>query len=82
LRDAGIQTTIHYPPAHQFSYYRKLFPKVDLPLTEQFSRRELTLPLHPRLEPEHVRSVVNALEEALDQSSRVGQAALSAAASV
>lgn len=23
LRDQGIQTSIHYPPIHQFSYYQR-----------------------------------------------------------
>jgi len=65
LRDEEIQTTIHYPPAHLFTFYRKHFPLVELPLTEKFSRRELTLPLHPRMEMEDVRSVCSALERAL-----------------
>ena len=26
LREAGIQTTIHYPPTHRLSFYRDLYP--------------------------------------------------------
>jgi dTDP-4-amino-4,6-dideoxygalactose transaminase len=70
LRDAEIQTTIHYPPIHQLSYYRQNFPPVELPLTEEFARRELTLPLHPRMEGHHVEKVATTLAKALDSAVR------------
>jgi dTDP-4-amino-4,6-dideoxygalactose transaminase len=66
LRDAEIQTTIHYPPIHQLSFYRQNFPSVQLPRTDEFARRELTLPLHPRMEGHHVEQVATALAKALD----------------
>ena len=52
LKDFGIQSSIHYPPVHLFSLYRNQFgyKKGDLPRTEEVSQREITLPLHPRLE--------------------------------
>ncbi len=52
LRDARVQTSIHYPPVHLFSLYRKRFgyKKGMLPKTEEMSRRVVTLPLHPRME--------------------------------
>jgi dTDP-4-amino-4,6-dideoxygalactose transaminase len=68
LRDDAIQTTNHYPPIHWFSLYRDKFPAVRLPLTEEFALRELTLPLHPRLETGHVERVAQALAKALAQS--------------
>jgi dTDP-4-amino-4,6-dideoxygalactose transaminase len=51
LRDQGIQTSIHYPPVHLFSLYRKLFGYQGgmLPVTEEVSQGILTLPLHPRM---------------------------------
>jgi dTDP-4-amino-4,6-dideoxygalactose transaminase len=67
LRNCGIQTTIHYPPAHQLSYYRELYPSVQLEHTEEFARRELTLPLHPRMEECQVEQVAIALAKALAQ---------------
>ena len=27
MREAGVQTSIHYPPVHQFSYYRSALPR-------------------------------------------------------
>jgi len=65
LRDAEIQTTIHYPPAHRLSFYRERYPAVRLDITEDFARRELTLPLHPRMEESHVEKVAKALRDAL-----------------
>jgi dTDP-4-amino-4,6-dideoxygalactose transaminase len=65
LRDAGIQTTNHYPPAHLLSFYRKHSPSVTLPRTEHFARRELTLPLHPRMEESHVDRVSVALADSV-----------------
>jgi len=51
LRDRGVQTSIHYPPVHLFSLYRKLFGYQGgmLPVTEEVSQGILTLPLHPRM---------------------------------
>ena len=66
LREAEIQTTIHYPPIHELSYYRQNFPCARLPLTEEFAQRELTLPLHPRMEEHHVEKVASVLAKALD----------------
>jgi dTDP-4-amino-4,6-dideoxygalactose transaminase len=65
LRRSGIQSSVHYPPVHQFSYYRGLFPDVALPKTEEFSRRELSIPLHPSLTLEDVHRVVAGLRMAL-----------------
>lgn len=65
LAERGIQTTIHYPPAHRLSFYRAHQSGITLPATEAFAARELTLPLHPRMNQHDVRRVVTALREAL-----------------
>jgi dTDP-4-amino-4,6-dideoxygalactose transaminase len=64
-RAAGVQTSVHYPAIHRFTYYRDHFGDVTLPHTERFSRRELTLPLHPALRAADVDRVVAALGRAL-----------------
>jgi dTDP-4-amino-4,6-dideoxygalactose transaminase len=56
-----VQTSVHYPAIHQFAYYRDHYGAVRLPHTESFSRRELTVPLHPGLSPADVDRVVEAL---------------------
>jgi dTDP-4-amino-4,6-dideoxygalactose transaminase len=65
LRDVGIQTTIHYPPAHLFSFYRDQLPDVQLPKTEDYSSRELTLPLFPRLDQGHLERITQALAKSV-----------------
>lgn len=65
LRQKGIQTSIHYPPVHRFSYYRKWFPELSLSNTERFAARELTLPLHPGLRDEDVAKVVAEIKSAI-----------------
>jgi dTDP-4-amino-4,6-dideoxygalactose transaminase len=65
MREQQVQTSMHYPPIHTFTHYRKAFPTPPLPQTERFSERQLTLPLHPQLRPEHVDRVVAALSASL-----------------
>lgn len=67
LKDFGIQTSIHYPPVHLFSLYRESFGWKEgmLPKTEEVSRREITLPLYPRMEVEDVRWIVNKIKSVI-----------------
>jgi len=67
LRRSGIQSSIHYPPVHLFSYYRKLYPEVVLPESEKFCQRELSLPLHPALDEADIGRVVDGLRTALEE---------------
>jgi dTDP-4-amino-4,6-dideoxygalactose transaminase len=65
LKDFGIQTSVHYPPVHLFSLYRRRFSfeMGMLPKTEEASRREVTLPLHPRMKGEDVKWIVKKMKE-------------------
>lgn len=67
LKEFGIQTSIHYPPVHLFSLYRERFGWKEgmLPKTEEVSRREITLPLYPRMEVEDVRWIVNKIKSVI-----------------
>jgi dTDP-4-amino-4,6-dideoxygalactose transaminase len=49
LREKGIQTSIHYPPVHMFSYYRGNYKTTMLPITEEIGMREVTLPMFPTI---------------------------------
>jgi dTDP-4-amino-4,6-dideoxygalactose transaminase len=66
----GIQTSIHYPPVHQFSFYQSLAQKcpVSLPQTESVGRRQLTLPLYAGMTESQVDYVCACLAEALQKS--------------
>jgi dTDP-4-amino-4,6-dideoxygalactose transaminase len=65
LRGRGVQTTIHYPPVHRLTFYNNMCLDCRLPQTEEFARRELTLPLHPRMNAASVELVVNSLADSL-----------------
>jgi dTDP-4-amino-4,6-dideoxygalactose transaminase len=65
MRSRGIQTSIHYPPVHQFEYYRRRYPGLSFPLTEQAGRCEVTLPLYPGMDDLAVESVVKAVISSL-----------------
>jgi dTDP-4-amino-4,6-dideoxygalactose transaminase len=68
LADDGVQTSVHYPPAHLLSYYRERFGcrEGSLPVTEDFTARELSLPMHARMSDEDVAYVASALRSHLD----------------
>ena len=61
MRRQGIQTSIHYPPVHQFEYYRTRYPGLSIPVTEQVGVREVTLPLYPGMDHLAVETVVSAV---------------------
>jgi dTDP-4-amino-4,6-dideoxygalactose transaminase len=67
LKEEGIQTSIHYPPIHRFSFYRNLSGSCsDLGVTEALGSRLLTLPLFPDMTYEQVKMVADSLCRAVD----------------
>jgi dTDP-4-amino-4,6-dideoxygalactose transaminase len=66
LREKGIQTSIHYPPIHCFSFYRKVFGIQKLPLTEKVAPCELTLPMYSGITDAQIDYVVDALINFID----------------
>jgi dTDP-4-amino-4,6-dideoxygalactose transaminase len=66
LRDAGIQTAVHFPPIHRYSTYRDApVGPGGLARTEDVTARLLSLPLHGRLTTSDVDRVVAILSQAL-----------------
>ena len=63
MKDTGIQTSIHYPPFSSFKAYSKYVMEINVPISEEICRRELTLPLHPRMSIKDVDLIVNKLLE-------------------
>ncbi|MDD5344812.1 MAG: DegT/DnrJ/EryC1/StrS aminotransferase family protein [Smithella sp.] len=61
LRGKGIQTSIHYPPVHKFSYYKTFMGDQILRNTDFVSRHELTLPMHAGITGAQIDYVVDAL---------------------
>jgi dTDP-4-amino-4,6-dideoxygalactose transaminase len=65
LRERGVQSSVHYPPVHQFSSFRDSALPRTLPRTEALAARELTLPLYPSMTEAQVRYVCQGVTEAL-----------------
>ncbi len=60
----GIQTSMHYPPAHHFSIYADA-PRGPLPVTDLYSARAVTLPLYAHMSPADQDLVIDAVTGAL-----------------
>ncbi len=68
MKDQGIQTSIHYPPIHQFTSFRLgILGTSSLPITEDIAQREVTLPLYPLLTDKQVKMVSFAVRKSLLQ---------------
>lgn len=69
----GIQTSIHYPPVHLGANHAH--SGVRLPLTEDYARRTVTLPMFPQMTAEQRDLVIGAVRETLGEAARAAQAA-------
>lgn len=66
MRLCGVQTSIHYPPIHRFSYHRAQLGDQSLPKTEEAAAREITLPLYPTMDVIAIDTVINSVRQALN----------------
>ena len=66
LRNAGIQSSIHYRPIHTFSYYREKYGDMNLPVTDAVARREVTLPLFPTMTDEQINAVIETVKSLVE----------------
>jgi dTDP-4-amino-4,6-dideoxygalactose transaminase len=67
LERERIQTSVHYPPIHQFTAYRRRGTRA-LPVTEHVGERLVTLPLYPALDRTAVETVTSAVLRAIDDA--------------
>jgi dTDP-4-amino-4,6-dideoxygalactose transaminase len=63
LAGRGVQTSVHYPPAHRFSTYADA---AELPVTEDYAARAVTLPMFATMTTGQQDEVVDAVRAALD----------------
>ncbi len=63
LLEKGIQTSIHYPPVHRFSIYKKF--RTNLPNTEYVSDNEITLPFYSKLSSNNIKLIANEIKNAI-----------------
>ena len=67
LANLGVQTSLHYPPIHLFSAFKGTCPQ-GLPISENFSRGMITLPMHSGLDEAAIRGIVELIAEAIDRN--------------
>ena len=65
LREKGILCQIHYIPVHLQPYYREKFgyKEGDFKNAEEYYRREITIPLYPKMTDEEVEYVIGCVKE-------------------
>ena len=65
LSKSSIGSAVHYPiPLHKQPLYVNLGYKDSLPIAESMAKQVLSLPVHPRLSPEDLKTIVKALKDA------------------
>lgn len=67
MKQAGVQTSVHYPPIHTFTFHKdsERVRAQDLSVTEAVAPRLLTLPLYPALSDADLDYVVRSLAGAV-----------------
>ncbi|MBT9138559.1 MAG: GDP-perosamine synthase [Dehalococcoidia bacterium] len=72
LGQQGIGTSIMFHPVHLQPIYRKLFGYKEgmLPLTEEVSRKVLSLPIYPKMSEDDVDYVVSTLKKEMHNAAR------------
>jgi dTDP-4-amino-4,6-dideoxygalactose transaminase len=68
LAGEGIQTSLHYPAVHRFSIYADGAP--ELPRTDAYSARAVTLPLFAHMTDEQQDRVVESVAGAVPETAR------------
>jgi dTDP-4-amino-4,6-dideoxygalactose transaminase len=63
LAQAGIQTSVHFSPVHRFELYADGGP--ELPLSEAFAARAVSLPMFAEMEEGQQAQVIEAVRQAL-----------------
>jgi dTDP-4-amino-4,6-dideoxygalactose transaminase len=63
LAQRGIQTSVHFSPVHRFELYAD--SGADLPLSDAFAARTVSLPMFPEMEEGQQAQVIEAARQAL-----------------
>jgi len=63
IHERRVQTSVHYPPAHRFAIYADA--RVELPVTDEYAARTLTLPLFAHMTERQQDLVVDAVAGAV-----------------
>jgi perosamine synthetase len=68
MKNNGINLQVHYNPIHLQPYYHKRFgfKKGDFPISENFYRYEISLPIYPQLSSNDTITVINSILKLLN----------------
>jgi dTDP-4-amino-4,6-dideoxygalactose transaminase len=61
----GVGTAVHFPAIHKFTYFKKLFKDISLPVTENFCNNTVSLPFTPYLTSEEVFIIAHTVKKVL-----------------
>ncbi len=68
LESRGVSTKIYFEPIHLYTLYRNLgYKEGELPITEEISKRVLTLPIYPTMTTEEVDYIIECLKEFINR---------------
>ena len=69
LASKGIFTKIYFDPVHLTKFYREKFgfKEGDLPITEEISKKVLTLPMYPTLKKEEIKYIVDNISQFMEE---------------
>ncbi|MFX0202262.1 MAG: DegT/DnrJ/EryC1/StrS family aminotransferase [Candidatus Hodarchaeota archaeon] len=69
LKEKGIGTGVHYPrPLHQQPVFKKLASNESLPVSEQYSKEILSLPVYPDLDKSELDMILQGIIEVMDKN--------------
>lgn len=64
LKSKSISTGIHYPiPVHRQPFIKDTLPPVDLPVTDDWANKVLSLPMDPQISPQEIERIVNEISD-------------------
>ena len=68
LNQRNIGTSVHFIPVHLMTAYRETFgtKEGDLPVTESYAERNLSIPLYSKMTVEDVQSVIDAVKNIVE----------------
>jgi dTDP-4-amino-4,6-dideoxygalactose transaminase len=69
MKNTGINLQVHYIPVHLQPFYKKKygFEQGDFPVSENFYRNEVSLPIYPDLTTDDVSLVVSNIMEIISK---------------
>ena len=72
LRRKEIETNIHYIPIYSQPYYENLgFKKKNFPNAENYYKRAISLPIHPKLNQKNLKYIVRQIEIFFTKKSKI-----------